>query len=291
MRGCRGDPRSSDVRIATVDAEAPVLIVQETHLHGRGPPSPTLALWADGQVLFAGTDDRLTTTLPPSTIATLARSAYDQLHDVPHFTSVFDISGGTLLRITVRHGDDWRSAALYGDDPERVLAVARGTAPLPKPSPPSTVTITNTGTYLLDAFAARPWPPLGFARAYRTLVEAIPSVGTPFTPFDYDVQLTRLHPAMQVDERAIAWPTTLPRVPAVAPDACHYDWGRDDEACTFIVPPAYSAAVAAFTARVVRVDGRDFVASFRGLYRGARSIHALTDCADTLARRGGARLP
>jgi hypothetical protein len=142
IAGCRGDANSSEVVINEVGLDAPIVTVEELHMHGAGPPSPTIAIWADGQVLFAdasegGTASLLLSKMSMNEAAAIARDVYRMLDEVPRSTTVLDISGGTLLRITVRDGSRWRTSAVFGDEPERVLAVARGTAEPPKPRQPT----------------------------------------------------------------------------------------------------------------------------------------------------------
>lgn len=129
IAGCRGDANSSEVVINEVGLDAPIVTVEELHMHGAGPPSPTIAIWADGQVLFAdasegGTASLLLSKMSMNEAAAIARDVYRMLDEVPRSTTVLDISGGTLLRITVRDGSRWRTSAVFGDEPERVLAVA-----------------------------------------------------------------------------------------------------------------------------------------------------------------------
>ena len=119
--GCRRNQDSAGVSIsAPLDPEAPIVVLDELHLHGRTPMSPRVAIWSDGDAIFAhgeGDDETLVTArLPKERAAAIARDVYTLLDDVPLFTDVYAASGGTLMRITVNVDGKWRSAAVHGDD-------------------------------------------------------------------------------------------------------------------------------------------------------------------------------
>lgn len=298
IAGCRGTANTSEIAITNVEGDAPSVIVEEYHLHGGGPPSPTIAVWDDGQVLFAGSRggkrQRLVTRMSKDDAAVIVRDVYQMLERVPRSSTVFDMSGGTLLRITAREGRSWRTAALYGDEPERVLAVARGTAAPPKP----TKTLSSAMDFdLVDALAQRPWPPMAFAKAYQRLIEAVPHTGNPFAPHDYDVLFITPEPGIEPQRPALEWPVDLPRPRKLNPAACHYNDSADldpDSGCRFMLTPPDNQAVERFgklvgnggRSRAVNVGGVEFAVRFDETYRGERTIDALTTCADVLGKRG-----
>jgi hypothetical protein len=294
IAGCRGDPNRSEVAISEPVLDAPIVIVEEIHMHGGGPPSPTIAIWADGQMLFAdasegGTASLLASKMSMNEAAAIARDVYRELDGVPRSTTVLDISSGTLLQITVRGGDHWRSASVFGDDPERVLAVARGTAAPPKPAAPPS--FNNPPNRIEEIFANRPWPPLGFARAYRSLIEKVPSAGRAFTVHDFDVLFITPERGMKLQRPALDWPIDLPRPPAnVNLAACHYYMDRNGE-CRFMLTASDNPAVERFkkkmwtgdNQRAVNINGAAFAVRFDWMYRGERTIDAVTRCSATLS--------
>src|SRR5262245_54947786 len=78
--GCRGG-EGNEVRLAAgIEADAPVVVLDEIHLHGVQPQQPMVALWPDGRVLFTRvlkadgdrtTFEHLQATIPPSTVDAL----------------------------------------------------------------------------------------------------------------------------------------------------------------------------------------------------------------------------
>jgi hypothetical protein len=89
--GCRRNQDTAGVAInAPVDADAPLVVLDEIHLHGRTPMSPRVAIWSDGEAVFAhgeGNDETIVTSrIPKERAGAIARDVYRLLDDVPLFT-------------------------------------------------------------------------------------------------------------------------------------------------------------------------------------------------------------
>ncbi|MGE5186068.1 MAG: hypothetical protein ACM31C_28625, partial [Acidobacteriota bacterium] len=102
----------NEIRIGSaVDAGAPIIVLEEVHLHGWGPPQPTVAIWPDGRILFAhpsGMDgdrikyEQLEATLPKARVDALVREMASALVTVPRYESIyvnFGMDGGQLTTI------------------------------------------------------------------------------------------------------------------------------------------------------------------------------------------------
>ena len=143
--------------------------------------------------------------------------------------------------------------------------------------------------------AERPWPPMGFARAYQRLAEIKLFDGAPFSPYDYEVVFLAPEPNDEARQPALAWPAELPRLPVdLTPATCHY---RDrpetdyEGGCHFIVEAANRDAARRFRAKMwasgapvgVIANGNTFLVRLDWQYRGERSIKAIAACASGLS--------
>ena len=127
-----------------IDPGAPILVLEEVHLHGSGPPQPTVAIWPDGKILFAhiarkrGDEvryDQLEGAIPKSTVDALVREVASAIKIVPRYKSIyvnFGEDGGQETTIVVRDGDKWRSADVYGAYEDDFLAAAAAAGTLPR---------------------------------------------------------------------------------------------------------------------------------------------------------------
>jgi hypothetical protein len=163
-------------------ADAPVVALYERNpwLLVIGSDFPTIAVWADGTVVYvregASGLETLEGSIGAGTAGKLARSVVGEVRTAPEHASVGDTTDAPTVEIVARDGDSWRVADVYGlrrDDANR------------------------------DA-------PAGFVTAYRQLLAARPSEGTEFVPADVEVLLWGFEYA---NGEGIPWPADVPAPP------------------------------------------------------------------------------
>jgi hypothetical protein len=289
-----GRGSGNEIRLASgLDANAPSLVLQETQLHGLQPPQPTLAIWSDGHVLFEhvrSTDgqhrsfEMLEGSIPKAEVQLLIHDITAELVRVPRHADTRPtvyVSGGQLTTITVHDGDRWLSASFHGAYESDFLSAAvgapaeqqvapAGSAPLPDPLPPS----------------------LPFSRAYKRLLETRPDRGVPFVAYDFDVTFfVPVQYYVRMGPSEMMWPAELPSPPpAFDLEACD---PRDGGGCPFMLDTTYRGAAERLHATLhaskvptyVLVNGKRFFVSLDGLYRGQRSIEAISYCSEHLSKQ------
>jgi hypothetical protein len=113
----------TEVKIAEDDPGAPTIVLQEVRLHGRSLPAPTVAIWADGRIVFArspsgesGAPELRQGTISTTRVDELVRELDVALRSVPRSSSVHRdyVSGGQITTLAVRTGDHWLVASVYG---------------------------------------------------------------------------------------------------------------------------------------------------------------------------------
>ncbi len=295
LAGCSGG-EDNEVRLATgVEPDAPILVLGEIHLHGTQPPQRTIAIWADGRVLFTHalpttTDhvelESLEGSIPPATVLGLVEDVAADLVAVPRYANLFVhpvTSGGQMTTITVRDGDRWINATVYGAHEDDLLATAANPGVLPR-APRDAPT---TSRFSIPTFEKDP-PPKPFARAYQRLLASRPPTGRPFVPHDFDLVVIAPWPSTTGSGRSeMSWPRELPAPP---PDldlaACDHGDGcrylldaRDHQAADRLD----AALHATKTPPLLVSNGRRFSVRIDGLYRGERSIEALISCSARLS--------
>jgi hypothetical protein len=301
---CRGGS-GNEVRLAgEVDPDAPILVLEEIHLHGEQPPQPTIAIWSDGRVLFnhlrsADADHRsfelLQGSIAKSTVQTLVRDVTAELVTVPRYADaehVYFIDGGQLTTITVHNGDRWISATVYGAYEEEFLAAAAGAHLEKKVEPPTPVPSEDeidTSRYLPAFEPPSPSPP--FSRAYKRLLETRPDRGAPFAAYDFDVAFMFPDPYyVRMGQTEMAWPRDLPAPPSATDiEASDPEFGV---VSPYMLDAKYRDAALRLrdTLRASKVppyflvDGKRFMVRVDGFYRGERSIEAMFVCSEHLAK-------
>jgi hypothetical protein len=297
LAGCRGS--GDDVQLdAPIDTSAPIVVLEEIHLHGEQPPQPTIAIWADGHVVFTRDAserfEHLDGEISTSTAATIARDVFAAIERVPRYTDVdknHEVAGGQVTMITVRRGDRWRSASVYGAWRDDFLAeTGKNTAPKPvSPGVPSAEHLFSTA--LADVELEREPPPTGFATAYRRVFESLPTSGARFSPYAFDVRFFSPDNTVEAPLPELVWPIDLPTLPHdLRPTHCD---PYDTDGCPYVLDPEYRDAAARLRSqlvvnnkvRTVIVNGNRFMVVFDALYRGQHSIDAVVECARQLARR------
>ncbi|MBL0220571.1 MAG: hypothetical protein IPQ07_42725 [Myxococcales bacterium] len=295
LAGCSGG-EDNEVRLSTVvEPDAPVLVLGEIHLHGTQPPQPTIAIWADGRVLFTralptSTDhvelESLEGSLPPAAVPGLVHDVAADLVAVPRYTDVFvhpGTSGGQMTTITVRDGHRWISATVYGAHEDDLLATAANPGVLPR----APRDLPPTLGFSIPTFETDP-PPKPFARAYQRLLASRPPAGRPFVPHDFDLVVFSPGPsAAGIRSSEIAWPRELPAPPpdlALATcddgDGCRYVLDARDREAAHRLDDALHATK---TPPLLVSNGRRLSVRIDGLYRGERSIQALVSCSARLS--------
>jgi hypothetical protein len=299
LAGCRGS--GNDVEVdALADASAPLVVLEEIHLHGNGTPQPTIAVWADGHVVFSTVVgekfEHLDGEMPSAAAAQLARDVFVALEGVARDTDVekdYSSDGGQVTRIVVRTGGHWRSASVYGDYRDDFLRVAQHETPEgTEPTAPIT-----PGTFTLvpgDIGVTRILPPMGFATAYQRLIASMPARGTKFAPYSFDLTLFAPEKASESPLPDLAWPLELPAPPDdLRPERCD---SYKTDGCPYALDVEYREAAAKFRerlvvnnkVRVVNANGKRFMVNFHALYRGQHAVNAVTECARELVRRARA---
>lgn len=284
--------KGNEIRVTSgVDPGTPILVLEEVHLHGWGPPQPTVAIWPDGKVLFAhpvgknGDDikyEKLEGAIPKSRVDELVHDVASALVSVPRYKSIyvnFGEDGGQLTTIVVRDGDKWRSATVYGayDDDFLAAAAAVGTLPRKKLDP-----VFTGGTELYEDP-----PPKPFALAYRMLLAARPSAGHAYVPYDHDVVFFAPAPYnLKQHPSRVMWPGDLPKPPrGLSPSQCDQ---YDTDGCRYVLDVRFDNGATRLYRTIhstkvwpiVVVGGKQFMVRIDGLYRGERSIHALITCTE-----------
>jgi hypothetical protein len=246
----------NEVRVAGVDPDAPVIVLEEIHYHGRQPPQPTIAIWADGHVLFnhqkavdtdgAAVFDLLEGSMRQREVETLVRSVTSALISVPRYAEAeqgYISDGGQLTTITVRDGRRWISASTYGAYEDDFLATADGPRPHIEKSVPLDANVPEreieTGR-LFTASRDPPAPPPPFSKAYRQLLASRPDGGVAYAPYDFDLSFMISRTDRQRrDPREMAWPRELPRPPPAKDlSAC----GPSRDVCPFVLDVQYRQA-------------------------------------------------
>jgi hypothetical protein len=292
-----GEGERNEIRIGSdVDPGAPIIVLEEVHLHGWGSPQPTVAIWPNGRILFAhpiGMDgdrikyEQLEATIPKTRVDTLVQETASALVTVPRYKSIyvnFGMDGGQLTTIVVRDGRQWRSATVYGAHEDDFLAAAAAAGTLPRkaldPDLPG-----MTETLYEDP------PPKPFALAYRTLLATRPAAGHAYVPYDYGLVLfapsqydLRQHPSQ------VIWPDELPKPPrSLSPGQCDQ---YDTDGCRYLLDAKYDGAAKRFYGALhatkvwplVHVRDKQFMVRLDDFYRGERSIHALIRCTEYFSR-------
>lgn len=304
---CSGGSHN-EVRVAGVDQDAPVIVLEEIHFHGGQPPQPTIAIWANGRVLFDhqkavdvgghAVFELLEGSMPKGEVEALVRKVTSAVTSVPRYTEAeqgaYISDGGQLTTITVRDGSRWFSASTYGADKDDFLATADGPRPQVEEKSESLDANVPEGEIDTARLIQGPWnppaPPPAFSSAYRQLLENRPDGGVAYTPYDFDLTFMfsrpdrqRMHPGEMV------WPRDLPRPPPAKDlSTCDPDTGD----CPYVLDVKYRDAATRLrqTLRAskeipyVIIDGQRFVVRVDGFYQGERDIKALGSCSRQLAK-------
>lgn len=302
---CGGGSGNEVLLADGVDPDAPILVLGEIHLHGGQPPQPTIAIWSDGRVLFnhmrsTEVDHRsfelLYGSITTASVQTLVRDVTADLIAVPRYSDAehtYIVDGGQLTTITVRNGDRWISATVYGAYEEDFLAAAAG-AHLEKkiepPNPAPSEREIDTSTYL--PVWERPSPSPQFSRAYKRLLEIRPDRGIPFIAYDFDIAFMLPDPYyVRIGQTEMAWPQELPAPPSATEiEALDPRFGVD---APYVLDAKYREAAlrlrdalhASDVPPYFLIDGKHFMVRLDGFYRGERSIEAMFLCSEHLAKQ------
>ena len=272
-------------------SDAPVLVLEEEHLHGAEVSSPRIAIWADGSVIFERDNQRHAGRLSRARVQQLQREILSEIAGEPRDDSLdekngYQSDGGQITSIIVRDGATWHVAEMYPSFEDELFDAAAGRAGKPEilTSPP----VADTPAVTLVTDNLRLPPPRTFATAYRTLLNARPPNGQAFEPYDYDLVLFGT-PADDPSFDRIhiyPWPAGLPKPPAsLQPAACDVN---DQDGCPFILDRRYAALTKPFLATSygtwpgVVTDGHEFRLRLDGQYRGERTIEAVEMCSRKL---------
>jgi len=287
----------NEVRLSGgVDPDAPIVVLEEEHLGGVQPPQPMVAIWPDGRILFTRPVERpspdgprfehLQGTIPVATVEKIIRDVAAKLSTVPHYTSTYAGYHGQITRIVVRDGARWRGASVFGETESGFLAAAAGERDFAPPERQVTrpaQQATSSDVIVVGGVGRTGSPPRPFAEAYRDLLAARPDRGAPFTSYEFDVVFFPVDPYW-VDRGAAVedWPRELPNPPpTLAPEQCD-----SYEGCRYVLDAKYNDAVKRLGRKLRDAKVRlIFVANQKqsmlrlvALYRGERSIDALTTC-------------
>lgn len=297
ISGCTGGEQNEVHLESATDRDAPVLVLDENHLHGEQPARPTIAIWSDGRVVFShvrSTDgdrrewERLQGAISPTRLEELVRSVTREIVSVPRHTNanaLYFVDGGQLTTITVHDGSRWLVASVYDAYERDFLASLDGTAE--KEAKKAAGETVELDGLQLPAYQP-PKPPLPFARAYKSLLDAKPSDGDAFVPYDFD--LVFMLPDAAYDRRHPAempWPADLPAPPSVQEIE-----SRDPKhESVFILDAMFrdsglllrSASRSRAAYPYVMLDGQRYVVRVDEYYRGERDIAALNRCSIHLA--------
>ena len=186
---CVGDG-SSEIVDDDETAAAPTIVLYERNPWRDGHDAPTLALWADGTVVFAAQDHVAQAAIERAIASRTIAAATASLRHVPSYAAVTLWSDQPTVEITVRDGDRWRTVRVYG--------LHRGGVPDEIYRKPGS----------LEAFS-RPsplHPPRAFDETYHALLDLVRSTGAPFEPADLKLSYWDFDHA----RAAVPWPGSVP---------------------------------------------------------------------------------
>lgn len=278
--------------------EAPVIRLEE-HLIGAGStPAVTLAMWADGYVIFSHgwRDDEsptLETRIDPAEVERVRQLLLTKLEGLPPHDQLGWADPATgketsysahdqLVRIFVRNGASWRIAFVWGLTREDALSP-------PAPTPQTGAGIAADAGWKDTWVKEQPSPKL--VDAYLTLLAARPRTGEPRVPYTYNLTAYAAVPGKAdvlgwPTGPAIAWPPELPVPPPTPPGVCAPT--RDGNGgCLFRIPAADAADAHPFVTsyrtttphRLLAWQDMEWNLVFRPYLRGDDTIHRIRNCA------------
>jgi len=282
---CRGTDNEVTVRTPD-DGDPPMVVLEEVHLHGYQGAQPTIAVWADGSVIFSQQRGErsveLRTVISPDAAAAIAHDVFEDLEGTPRYFDAgrnASVDGGQLTTITVHAGARWRTAAVHDVYGDEILGTA-----------PSRAGQSDVAGMKLE----RDPPPSRFAAAYKRLFQAVPQSGDPFAPYEFDAVFFEPQKGIALLPLEVPWPRDLPSPPPeLRPERCN---PYETDGCAYVVGPAFASAAERFIRAIRPVDhetpavianNAKFVVRFDRLYEGERTIDAITTCARGLWHEKG----
>jgi hypothetical protein len=262
------------------DTPAVVLFERDPWLMAVGSDFPTIAIWLDGSVVFIRENGKQTETLQASIGAEnaerIANSVATQMRDVPAHSSVSNTTDRRTVEIVVRDGSVWRVGDVYG--------LTRNGPPIPTEGVPCPPGSRRRLCGFVERPEKTPTEPAGFFAAYRTLLDARPNSGVPFTPADIKVLFWGFDDARGTP---VPWPNELPPPPKDAVPAERKPF--DPVAYEFVIPSSAAPALerllqtayAKDPPRGIAFNGHKWTVEPLRRYRGQQAIDRLVHCTHT----------
>jgi hypothetical protein len=136
------------------DADAPMYVVYDRNpwLRLVGSDFPTVAVWADGTIVFTRHHEHAQTTVATARVEAVTASILPTLRASPPFASLSNVTDQPTVELVTKDGDQWHDVHIYGLTPN-----------------------STAGGAVVDA--------------YRQLLAMRPPTGMPFQPVDIQIVL------------------------------------------------------------------------------------------------------
>jgi hypothetical protein len=146
--------RNACLAAIPADADAPRFVVYDRNpwLRLVGSDFPTVAVWADGTIVFTQHHERAQATIASARFEAVAARILPTLRASPPFGSLSNVTDQPTVELVTKDGDQWHDVHIYGLTPDSAADGA-----------------------VVDA--------------YRQLLAMRPTTGTPFQPVDIQIVL------------------------------------------------------------------------------------------------------